>query len=304
MSREEELVEDVLSFAKNDIAASTMQRLGIEGKKVSILQPGQTTLAKMAEEFMTNGDIAEAVDIYSKLVAEDPEGSEFYNDLGVALSRLGQFGDAEEAFLKAIDVTPSWPAPHNNYGCELMKFRHYDAAVTQFKKAIELDSDYVPAYVNICAVLGTQKRLDEAYVYAKGLVLRQGFEPVMFALPQKVFLGQCDYDGVEEFGDIWEIIEANPDRDMSLNFLEFLVRADTPERIGKLVSAHKRWGKKVAAHVGQDPLPKISNTERTGRIRLGFVSSDLRDHAVAKFVLPIIEQYDRDKIEIFCYAPI
>jgi predicted O-linked N-acetylglucosamine transferase (SPINDLY family) len=45
--------------------------------------------------------------------------------------------------------------------------------------------------------------------------------------------------------------------------------------------------------------------ERTpgGKIRLGISSSDLRHHSVAKFVLPVLENYDRDSLEIYCYAP-
>ena len=41
----------------------------------------------------------------------------------------------------------------------------------------------------------------------------------------------------------------------------------------------------------------------TGRkIRIGFMSSDLRDHPVAYFALPLLLGYDRSRFEVFCYS--
>ncbi|WP_380069155.1 tetratricopeptide repeat protein [Dankookia sp. GCM10030260] len=41
----------------------------------------------------------------------------------------------------------------------------------------------------------------------------------------------------------------------------------------------------------------------TGRkLRIGFMSSDLRDHPVTYFAMPLLEQYDRDRVEVFCYS--
>jgi predicted O-linked N-acetylglucosamine transferase (SPINDLY family) len=38
------------------------------------------------------------------------------------------------------------------------------------------------------------------------------------------------------------------------------------------------------------------------KLRVGFLSSDLRSHSVAKFVLPVFRHFDRERFEMFCYS--
>ena len=57
-------------------------------------------------------------------------------------------------------------------------------------------------------------------------------------------------------------------------------------------------------HATVDPLPAAAPRSRHSKVRLGIVSSDLRSHSVAKFVRPLLENYDRDDFEIFCYSPL
>ena len=38
------------------------------------------------------------------------------------------------------------------------------------------------------------------------------------------------------------------------------------------------------------------------RLRIGYISPDLRHHAVAFFLLPLLRAFDRDRFEVFCYA--
>jgi len=43
-------------------------------------------------------------------------------------------------------------------------------------------------------------------------------------------------------------------------------------------------------------------TVRPGKLRVGFVSSDFRRHAVARNVLPVLQMMDRDQFEIHCFS--
>ena len=39
-----------------------------------------------------------------------------------------------------------------------------------------------------------------------------------------------------------------------------------------------------------------------GKMRIGYLSSDFRNHSVAYFFQPIIEHYNRDQFEVFCFS--
>jgi predicted O-linked N-acetylglucosamine transferase (SPINDLY family) len=62
------------------------------------------------------------------------------------------------------------------------------------------------------------------------------------------------------------------------------------------------WGRRFA-----DPLtakaPRLINNRNPGRkLRIGYVSADLRDHAVAYFVEPVFEHHDHKNFEIHVFA--
>jgi len=71
----------------------------------------------------------------------------------------------------------------------------------------------------------------------------------------------------------------------------------------QIVEWHREWGQRVArriAPIANRPAMPALSTGR--RIRIGFMSSDLRDHPVSYFAQPLLELYDRDRFEVFCYS--
>jgi protein O-GlcNAc transferase len=69
-----------------------------------------------------------------------------------------------------------------------------------------------------------------------------------------------------------------------------------------LVDWHRQWGRKAAAGISP-ATPTATPALATGRkLRVGFMSSDLRHHPITYFALPLLEGYDRDRVEVFCYS--
>ena len=70
----------------------------------------------------------------------------------------------------------------------------------------------------------------------------------------------------------------------------------------QLVDWHRSWGHRASAKITpiqRPPTPALA----TGRkLRLGFMSSDLRHHPITYFTLPLLEGYDREKVEVYCYS--
>jgi predicted O-linked N-acetylglucosamine transferase (SPINDLY family) len=71
----------------------------------------------------------------------------------------------------------------------------------------------------------------------------------------------------------------------------------------EIFAEHRRWGQKHA-----DPLtPPVSSIRKrgsSGKLRVGYISPDFRQHAVAMFFEPILIQHDRNRFEIFCYSDV
>jgi predicted O-linked N-acetylglucosamine transferase (SPINDLY family) len=66
---------------------------------------------------------------------------------------------------------------------------------------------------------------------------------------------------------------------------------------------HRAWGETHGrTRAGLPPAPNSREPQR--RLRVGYVSPDLRGHSVAYFIEPILAQHDRAHYETYCYAEI
>lgn len=81
-----------------------------------------------------------------------------------------------------------------------------------------------------------------------------------------------------------------------------LGQVDTPEDRILLMTSHRLCGDKMQAHADLSPLPPRPAVTGRAKIRLGFMSSDLRNHPVSYFAWPLLDQMDRTKFEIYCYS--
>lgn len=71
----------------------------------------------------------------------------------------------------------------------------------------------------------------------------------------------------------------------------------------QFVEWHRDWGRRLQGRVAPLPGPLPSPWVKGSRkIRVGFLSSDLRHHPVTYFALHLLELFDRDRFEVFCYS--
>ena len=91
-----------------------------------------------------------------------------------------------------------------------------------------------------------------------------------------------------------------PDRPANWSTLLFALSVSDHATAGGIAAEHRAFGERFAARIA--PLPAVVPAPRAGRrLRIGYVSSDWRRHAVAVFAEPLLAAHDRDRFEIFCY---
>ncbi len=64
---------------------------------------------------------------------------------------------------------------------------------------------------------------------------------------------------------------------------------------------HVRWAER-AFPPSDVAAPRVVRTAPGSKLRVGYVSPDLREHSVARFVEPVLAAHDRSRIEITCYS--
>ena len=260
-------------------------------------------LANVAGAYVNRGEPSRAMPIYEQLVELRPDDAKIWNDYGVAMAAIGYLIRAEKQFLKAIDLKPEFSEAYNNLAGSQLHRGLYPEAINNLKKALEISPDYLAPHINLCIILSFAGRLDEAYVHAQAVVMHKEYTPQQFSNPHKVFRAVCDFDSIDVLGDTWVTLERISYGDFSTNFLEMLVLADEAPKIERLIELHRRWGSTLMKKLPGSKLDPVPPGSRTGKTKIGILSSDLRSHSVGKYVLPVLQHYDRENFEIHVYSP-
>ncbi|MBU1343729.1 MAG: tetratricopeptide repeat-containing glycosyltransferase family protein, partial [Proteobacteria bacterium] len=71
-----------------------------------------------------------------------------YNNLGVALTRLGRLDEAVEKLKKAVEIDPRYYEAYNNIGETYKYLGNYEKALESCEEAIRLSPEFVPARWN------------------------------------------------------------------------------------------------------------------------------------------------------------
>jgi predicted O-linked N-acetylglucosamine transferase (SPINDLY family) len=81
-----------------------------------------------------------------------------------------------------------------------------------------------------------------------------------------------------------------------------LGQVETLEDRIQVVEWHRESGRREAAAIRTVQRPARPSIHGERKLRVGFLSSDLRNHPVTYFTLPLMEDYDRDRVQVFCYS--
>lgn len=260
-------------------------------------------LSHYAGALFNNGCIEKALALYESLTLESPSNAALHRDFGVALCQSGRNDDAKAALRRALNLDASLDGARIELARCLLRDREIEPAVAALQ-AIPRESDsYLTACLDLCLIFAGTDRLDEACAFAREAARHSHFRASMFVKPYTVFRKACAFEDIEALPGCMAEVNDHSLSTWANVFLELLVAADTEEGISELAALHRRWGDKIMKSVGANPLPPTGPARGGPRIRLGFVSSDLRKHSVARFVMPLFENYDRERFEIYCYSP-
>jgi len=247
-----------------------------------------------------------------KAIALDPESLEHLSTKAALLARCSRFIEAEALYRELLRRRPEDVETMLRLGHLLSySLRRYEEANEWLRRALELRPDDMRCLAALCKSLIDSRYGNEGdHIEEAGQIGRR----LLAALPEQervahaanlsgIFLRIADYDGLATLGPVADMLPFWIERTMNVGALHNqLGRVRTPEDRRLLVHWHREWGKRVEAVAARDPVRRPRRAAPRRRIRIGIMSSDLRDHPVCYFALPIFEHYDRQRFEIVCYS--
>jgi len=242
------------------------------------------------------GQTAEAEACYRRALQQQPSLFEASANLGDLLSRGRRFAEAVLAYGQALTLRPAVAAVWENLGLCQHRMGALAQAEASLRRATELDPGDTGKLINLAAVLLAQQQEAEAMpVIRKALALRPDLSEAQSML---LYASQrtCQWQDLDRLFEQQRAAIRNPDAapvvPHSLVALSF-----TPS---ELLLAARNW---VQRRIQPKPAtPPALFDLVAGRLRIGYIGSDFRTHALANLLTEIIESHDRSQFEVFGYS--
>jgi predicted O-linked N-acetylglucosamine transferase (SPINDLY family) len=225
-----------------------------------------------------------------------------YNE-GVALQMLRKPTLALRSYHLAAALEPQLVAAYFNIGVILRDQGRTDAAIEAFEQVLARDPRHVPAHKALADTLQGAHRLDawfQAFDRFEGACPR-AFPLLVMALEACQY--RANFTALDRYLDRLHQDEFRPSSETELadcleELLYLLLFFDfDPEAQFGLYKAYDKTARRVYGVPRALPVAR-----RPGRIRIGYLSGDLRNHVMGKMMWPALERHDRSRFELFFYS--
>ena len=244
-----------------------------------------------------NGDFEGALEKYKKVLSLKPDYAEAYNNIGNIFKENGDYESAINYYNQALTIKPNFFLALINLGAVLKKIGKHDKAIKVFQKVMSFKPNSSLAAYNIGNIYKEKgERKSAINFFERAILLKDDLNFIEFIRSKKLHEQAhiCDWEGIENDRNFISTLGTN--KQSIVPFTLFSLE-DSPE-------SHKKRSEIYAKNrFSQAPLlfePKVNKNQK--RIRIGYFSSDFREHPVAYLLAKVIEKHNRDEFEIFGYS--
>jgi predicted O-linked N-acetylglucosamine transferase (SPINDLY family) len=300
------------------------------------LDPRNTEMRlKVAQMLQDLGRLRESLECYEEGTRQDPQVVEFHNNRGNILLALGRARDAAQShrmslalrpglaetfnnvgnalgagpdrihagrcYRRAISIDPTMVEAMNGLGRWLHERESYEAAIEQYRAALKLEPEAPRIHSNLATALRAAGENDESLRhYRKALSIAPSMPEVVNNLAS-ASLAMGDV----ATAIVWyrrTLVIAPEAIEVHRNLLTAMLYASDLDA-GTIFAEHRRFARQFT-----DPakaaraIYNVADPEK--RLRIGYLSSDLRHHPIARNIWPWLTERDRRRFEIICFAEV
>lgn len=230
----------------------------------AVLPQSAASLAQ-ALALMRERDYAGAANLCELILEHDPTAVEAWAMLGAIALEQGDNEMAREHFEKALSLSGDRLQTLCNAAEANRQAGRYARALELTTRALAVEPEYGPAMHIRALTLQSCWRMDEALALYHRLV------------------------------------DKHPDLARPYDSYLFLL-ALTGANAQTVLEAHRRWAQLQVESLRDGAATHAYPADPLRRLRVGYVSSDLRDHAASSFIEPILAAHDSGGFEVHCYS--
>jgi len=210
--------------------------------------------------------LGEAITCLNRALSLRPDFVEVHHNLGLVFEKQAKFDEATKCFQRAVDLAPNLAEPLNALGHAYQKSGQPDKAIECFQRLLALDPNHAGAYVNLSNTLKDQAKMEDAVACSR------------------------------------RAVELKPELSIAWSNLLYGLYFCPGYDSAAIYAEHLRWHDQQAKKFEDAIQPHANDRSPDRRLRVGYVSSNFRNHVSSLFFKPLFERHNKDEVQVFCYA--
>jgi predicted O-linked N-acetylglucosamine transferase (SPINDLY family) len=267
------------------------------------LQPGHHDAALRLGQVRLLLDQPQGVEaLFRTALAARPDSWEALCEVGAVCQREGRLEEAIRLYRQAIACRPEFAVAHYNLGVALLATDQVSDAIASFEAAVRVQGDLREAWIGLAGVYTSVVRPDEAVSAARRVLALDpsNARAAMYLAGGLQMQGRID-DALAAQRHVVELDASSAAQHSNLLYTLNFHPAYSPAVV---LAEHRAWAARHAEPLTAQAGPHGNERNRQRRLRVGYVSSHFRHHAVSFFAEPLIVAHDPAQVEVFCYADV
>ncbi len=303
--------------ADNATPAMPGAKAALENSSASITLPSavgaaptQVSLAKAlaaAQQHHAKREFEDAKIIYQLILDTQPDHADAMFYIGAAMHQAGDSAQGVEQMKRAAKLNPRSVAYNYNLGLVYEAIGDMPAAIACYRQVIANDRGG-QWHCTLAKQLTDAGQLDDAIEFAREALTLLAPHARGIAHNQLANALTLKGELTEAIANFQIAISLEVENAMMNSNYVFALNYGGQPDLTAIFQEHKKFGDKFESFVPRmyvNPLQAkagdstFTNSKR--RLRIGYVSPDFNDHAVGKFIEPVLAAHDTNKFEVFCY---
>jgi len=256
----------------------------------------------LGDVLLTQQQLEPAIQAYHSALHFKPNYAEAHFHLGIALKKSGNFREAIGEYHQALQLKPGVAEVYNNLGNAWHALKEFDQAIDEYRLAIKYKPDYPEAHNNLGIVLLDDGQIQAAMdSYRKAIELKPDFVDAVGGLGNAFRKLGLIKEAVNQYRSALQI---DPGSCITYTYssLIYTLHFDLTSSAQSISKELEIWNQRFARPLKESIGPYGNEPNPDRRLKIGYVSPDFREHAVAYFIENLLTTHDPERFEIFCYA--
>ena len=242
----------------------------------------------------------EAIDVWRRAVELDPANAVFHSRLAGGLLRYAQLTQAIESFHRAVELNPRDAFARCGLAVALNQLGRWAPAAEAARQALAIDHRNPAAHSQLgIALEQLGSRTDAAAELNQALAMLPDDVETLAALGNLELARLNHTRAIEMLRRATASSKRSPGVYSNLLMaLNYAPEADEQS----VVAEHRRWAECVITKTPSPARDWAGAMESARPLRIGYISSDFRDHSIARFIEPVFERHDANNFPVTIFS--